>query len=78
VRSVGQRLRSSGDGASVALVREPQNPSACPAVTLRILVSRRSLAGDRREHVPINPWVIIGPTLFFAALVTVLWTTHHE
>ena len=29
-------------------------------------------------HVPINPWVIIGPTLFFAALVTVLWTTHHE
>ncbi len=29
-------------------------------------------------HVPIAPMVIIGPTLFFAAVVTVLWTTHHE
>ena len=29
-------------------------------------------------HVPIAPSVIIGPTLFFAGLVTVLWTTHHE
>lgn len=28
--------------------------------------------------VPIAPWVIIGPTLFFAAVVTVIWTTHHE
>jgi len=28
--------------------------------------------------VPIAPWVIIGTTLFFAAVVTVLWTTHHE
>ena len=29
-------------------------------------------------HVPINPWIVIAPTLFFAALATVLWTTHHE
>lgn len=29
-------------------------------------------------HVPITPAIIIGPTLFFAGLVTVLWTTHHE
>jgi len=31
-----------------------------------------------RYSVPIAPIVIIGPTLFFAAVVTVLWTTHHE
>ena len=29
-------------------------------------------------HVPVHPMWIIGPTLFFAAWVTVLWTTHHE
>jgi len=29
-------------------------------------------------HVPIAPWVVIGPTLFFGGLVTVLWTTHHD
>jgi hypothetical protein len=29
-------------------------------------------------HVPIHPMWIIGPTLFFAALVTVIWTRHHE
>jgi len=29
-------------------------------------------------HVPIHPMWIIGPTLFFAGWVTVLWTTHHE
>ncbi len=28
--------------------------------------------------VPIAPWVIIGPTLFFAGFATWLWTTHHE
>ena len=29
-------------------------------------------------HVPVHPMWIIGPTLFFAAWVTVLWATHHE
>jgi hypothetical protein len=29
-------------------------------------------------HVPIHSMWIIGPTLFFAGWVTVLWTTHHE
>ncbi len=29
-------------------------------------------------NVPVAPIVIIGPTLFFAGVVTVLWTTHHE
>ena len=29
-------------------------------------------------HVPVNPMWVIGPTVFFAAWVTVLWTTHHE
>jgi hypothetical protein len=29
-------------------------------------------------HVPVHPLWIIGPTLFFAALVTVIWTRHHE
>ena len=29
-------------------------------------------------HVPVQSIWIIGPTLFFAALVTVLWLTHHE
>jgi hypothetical protein len=29
-------------------------------------------------HMPIPSRVIIGPTLFFAALITVIWTTHHE
>jgi hypothetical protein len=29
-------------------------------------------------HVPIHPLWVIGPTVFFAAWVTVLWTTHHE
>jgi len=29
-------------------------------------------------NVPIAPLVVIGPTLFFAAVVTVIWTTHHE
>ncbi len=29
-------------------------------------------------HVPVHPMWIIGPTLFFAGLVTVLWTTHRE
>lgn len=29
-------------------------------------------------HMPISPMIVIGPTLFFAALVTVIWTTHHE
>jgi hypothetical protein len=29
-------------------------------------------------HVPIHPLWIIGPTLFFAALVTVVWTSHHR
>jgi hypothetical protein len=29
-------------------------------------------------HVPVHPLWIIGPTLFAAAFVTVLWTTHHE
>ena len=28
--------------------------------------------------VPIAPIIIIGPTLFFAAVVTVLWASHHE
>ncbi|MBI2496801.1 MAG: hypothetical protein HYV75_02345 [Opitutae bacterium] len=28
--------------------------------------------------VPIAPIVVIGPTLFFAAVVTVIWITHHE
>jgi hypothetical protein len=29
-------------------------------------------------HVPVHPLWIIGPTLFFAAVVTVIWTRHHE
>ncbi|MDI1319922.1 MAG: hypothetical protein PSW75_06960 [bacterium] len=29
-------------------------------------------------NVPIAPWVVIGPTLFFAAVVTVIWVTHRE
>jgi hypothetical protein len=29
-------------------------------------------------HVPVHPLWVIGPTVFFAAWVTVLWTTHHE
>ena len=29
-------------------------------------------------NVPIAPAIVIGPTLFFAALVTVLWLSHHE
>jgi hypothetical protein len=29
-------------------------------------------------HAPIAPVIIIGPTLFFAALVTVLWLSHRE
>jgi len=29
-------------------------------------------------HVPVHPMWVIGPTLFFAGLVTVLWTTHRE
>jgi hypothetical protein len=29
-------------------------------------------------HAPINPLIIIGPTLFFAAVVTWLWVTHRE
>jgi hypothetical protein len=29
-------------------------------------------------NVPVNPLWIIGPTLFFAGMVTVLWTTHRE
>ena len=29
-------------------------------------------------HAPIDPLIIIGPTLFFAAVVTALWVTHHE
>ena len=28
--------------------------------------------------VPVDPWIVIGPTLFFAAVVTVLWATHRE
>jgi len=28
--------------------------------------------------VPIAPFVVIGPTLFFAAVVTVIWATHRE
>ena len=28
--------------------------------------------------VPVAPIVIIGPTLFFAGVVTVLWINHHE
>jgi len=29
-------------------------------------------------HVPIQPLWIIGPTLFAAAFITVVWTAHHE
>ena len=29
-------------------------------------------------HMPISAGVIIGPTLFFAGLVTVLWVTYHD
>jgi hypothetical protein len=29
-------------------------------------------------HMPIAPAIVIGPTLFFAALATVLWATLHE
>jgi len=29
-------------------------------------------------QVPIAPFVIIGPTLLFAAVATVLWLSHHE
>lgn len=29
-------------------------------------------------HVPVAPSVIIGPTLFFAVMITVIWTTQHE
>jgi len=29
-------------------------------------------------HAPISPFIVIGPTLFFAAVVTALWLTHRE
>jgi hypothetical protein len=29
-------------------------------------------------HVPIHPLWVVGPTLFGAAFITVLWTAHHE
>ena len=31
-----------------------------------------------RWHVPFHPLWIVGPTLVFAALASVLWLTHHE
>lgn len=31
-----------------------------------------------RYQMPIPAAVIIGPTLFFAALVTVIWVTNHD
>ncbi len=29
-------------------------------------------------HVPVHPMWIIGPTLFCAGFVTILWATHRE
>jgi hypothetical protein len=31
-----------------------------------------------RWHVPFHPLWIVGPTLVFAALASILWLTHHE
>ncbi len=29
-------------------------------------------------HAPIHPSIIIGPTIFFAGVATLLWVNHHE